>query len=207
VRRFLEFWPAVIGLLVACANTAPSLSRAERERLPMDGRQEIFDAENDLIIARNRADQARDQLQAVETSLDLLDAKFERNKKRLASQPASLTHIPLLQKAFTAHQVYLDARREVGRAEVEVAKQEIRIARVRLDHVVQRQLVRIGKAPLGSLDAFEKTSLEEEAKSKEARSSSLDLRTKAQALLDTWKNAQDDYARQTNDFDSGVWLE
>jgi hypothetical protein len=173
----------------------------------MDGRQEIFNAENDLIIARNRADQAQDQLRSVENYLDLLDVKFEQSKKRITSQPTSSIHLPLFQKTYVAQEVYLKSRREVGRAEVKVAKQDIRIARVRLDHVLQRQLVRIGKAPLASLDFFEKTILEEEAESNNLRSASLDLRTKAQTLLDAWKTAQDDYARQTNDFDSGIWLE
>jgi hypothetical protein len=60
---------SLFGLLAACASTSPTLSRVERERLPLDGRQEIFDAENDVIIARNRADMAQERLRAVEESL------------------------------------------------------------------------------------------------------------------------------------------
>jgi hypothetical protein len=67
--------------------------------------------------------------------------------------------------------------------------------------------VRIGKAPFASLTTFERAIEEQEAKGKQTRSSSLDLRTKAQGLLDLWKHAQADYAVQTGDFDSGVWLE
>ena len=92
-------------------------------------------------------------------------------------------------------------------AEVTVAAQEIRMAQVRVDLVKQRQLVRIGKAPFASLAAFERTIDEQEAKGKQTRSSSLDLRTKAQGLLDLWKYTQAEYAVQTGDFDSGIWLE
>jgi len=54
------------GLLLAgaCGTSAPSLSRAERDRLPRDARQEIFDAENDVIIAHNRQDEAEERIRA-----------------------------------------------------------------------------------------------------------------------------------------------
>jgi hypothetical protein len=194
-------------LLAACGSTGPSLTREERERLPLDARQEIFDAENDLIIARNRADLARDQLSAVEASLAELDDHQSHGEKRLGANPATSGRISLLRKVTRAERDYLDARHDVASAEVAVAEQETRIARVRLEYVKQRQLVRIGKAPSASLKAFEQTIEEQEAKGQQTRSSSLDLRTKAQALLDVWKNSQGEYAAQTGDFDSGIWLE
>jgi cysteine sulfinate desulfinase/cysteine desulfurase-like protein len=95
----------------------------------------------------------------------------------------------------------------VAKAEVEVAAQETITARARLHLVKQRQLVRIGKEPLASLKDFEKAIEEEEAKVKEKRASSLDLRSKAQSSLDAWKAAQETYASQSGDFDSGVWIE
>jgi hypothetical protein len=194
-------------LLAACGSTAPSLSRAERERLPLDGRQEIFDAENDLIIARNRADLAADHLRSLDETIAGLDDVETRYERRLAASSTASQRTPLLRKVARAERDYLDARRDVATAEVVVAKQEIRIAQSRVSLVKQRQLVRIGKAPFASLTLFERAIDVEEAKGKETRSSSLDLRTKAQKLLDLWKYMQADYARQTGDFDSGIWLE
>lgn len=203
----LQPWLAGVCLLAACGSTAPSLSRAERERLPLDGRQEIFDAENDLIIARNRADLASDHLRSIEETISGLDDVATRYERRIAATPTASVRTPLLRKVAKAERDYLDARRDVAVAEVVVAKQEIRIAQSRVDLVKQRQLVRIGKAPFASLTTFEQAIEIQEAKGKETRSSSLDLRTKAQKLLDLWKYMQADYARQTGDFDSGVWLE
>jgi hypothetical protein len=194
-------------LLAACGSTAPSLSRSERERLPLDGRQEIFDAENDLIIARNRADLASDQLRDVESALAALGDIEKRYERRLTANSATAGRIPQLRKVSRTERDYLEARLEVASAEVTVATQEIRIAQVRVDLVKQRQLVRIGKAPVASLAAIERTIDEQEAKGKQTRASSLDLRTKAQGLLDQWKAAQAEYATQTGDFDSGIWLE
>jgi hypothetical protein len=197
----------LLCLLVACGSTGPTLSHAERERLPLDARQAIFDAENDLVIARNRADLAHEQLEAVDAALDELDEAESRNEKRLRATPATSGRIPLLRKVTRAERDYLDARRDVAEAEVAVAVQEIRIAQTRLALVKQRQLVRIGKAPSTSLPAMERAIDEQEAKGKESRASSLDLRTKAQGLLDVWKNRQAEYAAQTGDFDSGIWLQ
>jgi hypothetical protein len=203
----LQPWLAGLCLLAACGSTAPSLSRNERERLPLDGRQEIFDAENDLIIARNRADLASDQLRNVESALDELGSILKRSESRLAGNSATTGRIPLLRKVVGAERDYLDARRDVALAEVVVAAQEIRIAQTRVDLVKQRQLARIGKAPVTSLAAYERAIDVQEAKGKETRSSSLDLRTKAQGLLDRWKYTQAQYAAQTGDYDSGTWLQ
>jgi hypothetical protein len=201
------FWPGLLCLLAACGSTGPSLSREERERLPLDGRQEIFDAENDLIIARNRADLAKDKLNEVNAKLDALDDVLSRAEKRLSANAATSGRIPMLRRVTRAERDYLEARREVALAEVEVVAQETIIAKVRVNLVTQRQLVRIGKAPLASLKAYETMIEEQEARGKQTRSSSLDLRTKAQKLLDAWKYAQADYARQSGDFDSGIWLD
>lgn len=205
--RLVQLALALSFLLAACGSTAPLLTREERERLPLDGRQEIFDAENDLVIARNRADLAQDQLQSVQDELDGLDDVQSRNERRLAANPAGSGRIPLLRKTTRAQRDYLEARREVAEAEVIVARQEIRISQARLDLVKQRQLARIGKAPVTSLAGYERTIAEQEAKGKDTRASSMDLRTKAQRLLDAWKQAQAEYASQTGDFDSGIWLE
>ena len=201
-------WPVVLILLLgACGTSAPSLSRNERDRLPRDARQEIFDAENDVIIARNRQDEAMERLRAVREAMDQLDERQERSEKRLSSTPGGSSRISALRKVTRAEQDYLDARQDVAKAEVEVAAQETITARARLHLVKQRQLVRIGKEPLASLKDFEKAIEEEEAKVKEKRASSLDLRSKAQSSLDAWKAAQETYASQSGDFDSGVWIE
>lgn len=203
----MKYFLIGLCLFTACASTSPSLSRDERERLPLDGRQEIFDAENDVIIARNRMDMALEHLRSIEDALAQLDDRQERSEKRLKANAATAGNVSWLRKVTQAEQNYLEARRDVAEAEVEVAKQETRISKSRLDLVKQRQLVRIGKAPMASLKDYEQAIADQEARGKQSRSSSLDLRTKAQSLLDAWKAAQADYARQTRDFDTGIWLD
>jgi hypothetical protein len=203
----MRVWMVGICLLTACASTSPNVTRDERERLPLDGRQEIFDAENDVIIARNRTDMALEHLRAIEEALDKLDDRQDRSEKRLTANAASSNNVSPLRKVTRAERDYLEARRDVAEAEVAVAKQETHISKSRLDLVKQRQLVRIGKAPMSSLQTYEKAIADQEERGKQSRSSSLDLRTKAQGLLDAWKTAQAEYARQTRDYDSGIWVD
>jgi chromosome segregation ATPase len=201
-------WSVVILLLVgACGTSAPSLSRVERERLPRDARQEIFDAENDVIIARNRQDEAEERIRALRAALDQLDERQGRSEKRLSSSAGRTSRVSALRKVTRAEQDYLEARLDVAESDADVAEQEVVTSRARLDLVKQRQLVRIGKVPLASLKDFEKAIETQEAMGKQRRASSLDLRSKAQARLDAWKAAQEGYASQTGDFDSGVWIE
>ena len=195
-RQIYRIVPAFLFFLMACGTAHPSLSRDERERLPQD-----------LIIARNRADEARDRLAQVDAALEKVGPKQERNETRLSRTPATANYGSHLRKVSRAERDYLDARREVALAEVAASQQEVVVTRARLDLTKQRQLVRIGKEPMKSLPGFEETLKAEEDQAKSLRGSSLDLRTRAQSLLDAWKNAQAEYARTTNDFDSGIWLE
>ena len=201
-------WSVVVLLLAgACGTSAPSLSRAERDRLPRDARQEIFDAENDVIIAHNRQDEADERIRALRAAMDQLDERQGRSEKRLSSSPGGASRVSALRRVTRAEQDYLEARLDVAESDTDVAEQEVVTARARLDLVKQRQLVRIGKVPQASLKDFEKVIENQEAKGKQRRASSLDLRSKAQARLDGWKAAQEGYASQTGDFDSGVWIE
>ena len=204
----IRHWPVVVLWLAgACGTSTPNLSRAERDRLPRDGRQEVFDAENDVTIARNRHDEAKDRLRALKVALDQLDERQGRSEKRLSATPAGPSRVSALRQVTRAEQDYLEARQEVAESDLEVAEQEVITARARLELVKQRQLVRIGKVSLASLKDFEKAIEAEEATGKRKRASSLDLRSKAQTRLDAWKAAQQGYASQTGDFDSGVWIE
>jgi hypothetical protein len=204
----IRHWPVLVLLLAgACGTSTPSLSRVERDRLPRDARQEIFDAENDVIIARNRHDEATERLRALRVALDQLDERQERSEQRLSASPGGSSRVSALRQVTRAERDYLEARREVAESDVEVAEQEVITARARLNLVKQRQLVRIGKVPLATLNSFEKAIETQEAAGKQKRASSLDLRSKAQTRLDAWKAAQQTYASQTGDFDSGVWIE
>jgi chromosome segregation ATPase len=193
--------------LAGCASSAPELSRAERERLPRDARQEIFDAENDLTIARNREDEAAKRRRALDEAIEAVGERHKRMEKRLEASKDGAARVAGARRVLRAERDYLEAQLDAAEAQVKVAERETSTARARLELVKQRQLARIGKVPIASLPEFEKAIATREARVKEARAGDLDLRSKAQSRLDAWKAAQAEYAAQTKDFDTGVWLD
>jgi hypothetical protein len=191
----------VFGLLLGCGSSVVQLSREELDRLPRDSRMEIFDAENDLVIARNRRDEADDKRLAVERSLDELDARWGQTEKRLGGS----AKVGQARKVFDANRAYLVSLRDVIDADIEATRLDVELSRKRLVLVRQRQAARIGRATLGSLKPLETDVADAEAKAKAASATENNLRARAQSLLDVWKGAEDEYARATGDYDTGVW--
>jgi hypothetical protein len=194
---------SVLGL--ACGGSAVTLTHDEYARLPADGQQEVFDAENDLVIAKNREDQARDNERLLQAKQDELDQRWKRSEKRLSGSRGS--RVPSARKAVDAHRAFIKAQLDVADAAIKVAVVETELSRARLSLVRKRQLVRIGHAAMASLKELEQRVTECEKRVKDARTTDVDLRVKAQNQLGAWKNAEEEHARSTGDFDTGIWID
>lgn len=192
------------SLVLGCGSGVVELSREELDRLPRDSRQEIFDAENDLVIARNRQDDTDDRRRATERAIGDLEDRWTRIEKRLSSSGQG-GKVASARKVFDANKAYLGALLDVIEATIDTARLDAALSRARLVLVRQRQAARIGRATLGSLKPLEQKVADAEAKVKAASAAQIDLRGKAQTLLDAWKVAEDEYARSSNDYDTGVW--
>jgi hypothetical protein len=189
------------GALPGCA--AGELSHDEYERLPRDARQEIFDAENDLVIARNRQDDAEEHKRMAERARGELDARWKRASDRLeaAKQGAK---VGTVRRVFDAHIAYLDSEVDVATAEIRATRAGTELNRSRLELVRQRELARIGRATVGSLKELEAKVASLEAAVKDASTAATTARTRASTQLEAWKTAEDSYA-QTGDYDTIVW--
>ena len=197
----------VLAPAVACGGGVVSISPSEFDRLPRESRQETFDAENDLVIAKNREDDAEDHKQAARAASTRLDERWTRMSKRLAASNQQ-AKVPLARKVFDAQGAYLQAEIAVASAEIEQARVETDLSRARLVLVRQRQLARIGRVTAGSLDPLEKSVTAYEASFKQASTATNAERTRAEQQLEAWKAAEDDYARTSGgDFDTVVWAE
>lgn len=192
------------SVVLGCGSGVVELSREELDRLPRDSRQEIFDAENDLVIARNRQDDTDDKRRATEAALRELEERWARIEKRLSSSGQG-GKIAAAHKVFEANKAYLRALLDILDASIDTTKLEAKLSQTRLVLVRQRQAARIGRATLGSLKPLEQDVTDAEAKVKSSSAAQIDLRTKAQTLLDAWKVAEDEFARSSNDYDTGVW--
>jgi hypothetical protein len=208
VLRLVVF--ALLALLAVlasgCGNGTIHLSREEYDRLPHDSRQEIFDAENDLVIARNRQDDAVERKVKTDHAISEIEQRWKKATTRLTASGQG-GRISQARKVFDTHKAYLSMDLDVAEATIKTTAVGTDVSRARLQLVRARQLARIGRVTLASLKPLEDnvTSLENQLKSATAAESS--LRTKAQSQLDAWKAAEDEYARASGDYDTGVWAE
>jgi hypothetical protein len=192
---------------LACGSAAVSISPSEFDRLPRESRQEIFDAENDLVIAHNRQDDAEDHKHAAQAASSKLEERWARMSKRLAATNQQ-AKVPLARKVFDAQEAYLEAEVAVAGAEIDQSSVETSLSRARLLLVRQRQLARIGRVTVASLDPLEKSVTALEASFKQASTAANGVRVRAEQQLEAWKSAEDDYTRTSGgDFDTVVWSE
>jgi hypothetical protein len=195
-----------LSVVAACGGGAVQLTQEEYARLPADGQREIFDAENDVVIAQNRQDEAKERERAVNGEVDEIEERGKRAEKRLSATNGG-GRIGPARRALAAHVAFLKAENEVAAAAIRATALETGLARERLSLVRQRQLVRIGRAPMASLKDLEQRVAESEKKVQAARALDVDLHMRAQSQLGAWKNAEDEFARGTGDFDTGIWLD
>jgi hypothetical protein len=201
----------VLAVFVACAvavggcgGSGVHLSRDEYERLPRDYRQEIFDAENDLVIARDSEDEAEDRKAAAESALDELSQTWRRTTARLSStgQGAKLDRA---RAVHDGHVAYARALVDVADAAIRRAASNTRLSRGRLYLVRQRELARIGRTTVASLKPLENAVGDLESASKAASADELTQRARVQTQLTAWKTAEDAYVAASGDYDTGVW--
>ena len=200
--------PLVLALsfTLGCGTGSIRMTRDEYGRLPREYRQEIFDAENGLVIARNREDEARDREAAAERALRDLAQKWKRTSQALTAS-GQAAKVPKARAVFETNVAYVAAQVDVAAAGIRRAEAETRLNRARLDLVRQRQFARIGRATVGSLKPLEENVGAFESKLKAAAASEVDLRTRVQSQLNAWKVAEDEFATASGDYDTGVWGE
>jgi hypothetical protein len=203
--RLRFMWLAAL-VLSGCGSTSVAISHEEFVGLPREYRQEIFDAENDLVIARNREGDARDKKGTAEQALNDLYARWDRTSKALgaAGQAAKVSGA---RKVFDMNVAFVASQVDVAAAVIRTAEAGTRLSRARLDLVKERQLARIGRAALGSIKPLEDKVLSAEQQLKATAAAEVDLRTRVQKQLNAWKLAEDAYVASSGDYDTGVWGE
>ncbi len=195
-----------LAFTLGCGSSSVQLTREEYARLPREYRQEIFDAENGLVIARNREDEARDREATAERALSDLQQKWKRTSKALAAS-GQAAKVPKARVVFEANEAYVASQIDVAAAGIRRAEAETRLNRARLELVRQRQFARIGRATVGSLKPLEENVATYENKLKAASAAEVDLRTRVQNQLNAWKVAEDGFVAGSGDYDTGVWGE
>jgi hypothetical protein len=192
----------VFMLTAGCGAGAIGLTREEYERLPREYRQEIFDAENDVVIARNRLDEATEREAAAERAQAELGLRWQKTSQRLLNSRMSAM-IPKAHNVFDMSVACATALVDVAQAAIRKTEVDVQLNRARLHLVRQRQLARIGRATLASLKPLEDAVADLDRTLKAASSDEVESRTRVQTRLNAWKAAEDQYVGATGDYTPG----
>jgi hypothetical protein len=194
------------ALVAAACGSKPRVEPQVLRRLPRDARQAVYEAENDVVIAKNRRDEARLEIARLDAERDAAKAQWKRSEDRLEKSGGS-DRIGKARRVLEARLSYLSDEEDAAEAALDRAEIEVDLARARAEEVRFAQAVRYGVAPEAKLAAFQGAvkKLDDEARAAEKKQ--LDLHARAISSFEAWKQAADEYARTTQDLDTGVWLE
>jgi hypothetical protein len=188
-----------------CATPEARLTADVLARMQREARVEIYDRENDLAIARGKEDDARLRIEALGAQLEGLDKYGAGVRARLAKLGGDKA--TRWDPALSARRAYLVAQRRLAEASRALAEENVTAAHARLEQTRQRQLVRTGRALASSLAPFDASVGASEKRLRELERRDQDLRLEAEKAFETWKGAEDEFARATSDYDTGVWID
>ena len=195
-----------VALVGSACGSQPQVEPQAIRRLPHDARQAVYEAENDVVIAKNRRDEARFEIARLGAECGAARAQWERSQERLKKAGGG-DRVGKARHVLDAHLSYVSAEEDAADAALDRADVEVDLARARAEQVRFAQAVRYGIAPEAQMVVLdgEVTKLDEAARAAEKKQ--LDLHVKAIKAFEVWKQTAIEYARATKDFDTGVWLE
>ena len=203
---FLGWATAAAGLLgllaAACGGTSlrhtvttKSLAEASRE-----GRLWIYDAENEIVVALDRLDEALGELRTVRQQMSRAERAIERLEKRGSRGAVQLAEAWL---------VYLEAMEEWAEANVALCRKGLIVARAAVElaraEVIQREDLVAGKD--FSVQLFQDQYKELNDEFGHRRKSVAGLRQQARTKETQWWSLRRRVVAQTGDHNSGLWIE
>jgi len=208
MRRLLRRigWLA-LALAGGCAAPTANLPPDVLQRLQREARAEIYDRQNDIVIAQGRRDDVLLQLESLRRDGDEIDARAKRVATRLAKQPEGPVHVAAMKGTLAAHHAYLDAERKQAEAALDAADVDLALASARLEQTRQRQLVRTGRALAKAMAPFDARVDALEKRSSDLQRRVQDLRAETEKSYEAWKTAEEQHARAAGDWDAGIWID
>lgn len=195
---------AAMGALLALGCAAPStrmpsvkVDDSLRDELPLEGRRWAYEAENEVIIALDRRDEAAQALVAAGRRLVEAERSQEVAKKNgKAAGPAA------------ARTQWRQALRAEARARLDAAELGVYCARASFELTKARLAVRFGfpvkKDYVSPFEAqYESCAKEEAQVQQEVR----EAEVRAARALEGWRDSRREYVTQTGDHDHGLWID
>jgi hypothetical protein len=191
--------------LVACGSSQAHWNASSMERLPLDSRRVVYERENEVTIALNRRDDAQQTIERLEEERAGLDERQKRAESRLARTGGDRSS--RVRRVIDARRDWIEAQLEAARAAQQRTEGDLELARARLHTSRQQQLARMGLAPETSVAPFTETEKACEREAQKLEKRELDVRTTGNKAFERWKQAEDDYAQATGDYDALVWID
>jgi hypothetical protein len=195
-----------VAFVGSACGSQPRVEPQVVRRLPHDARQAVYEAENDVVIAKNHRDEARLEIARLRAERDAARAQWEHSQERLKKAGAG-DRVGGARHVLDARLSYVSAEEDAADAALDRADVEVDLARARAEQVRFAQAVRYGIAPEAQLAGFDEEVKKLDDAARAAEKKQLDLHANAIKAFEVWKQAAIEYARTTKDFDTGVWLE
>ena len=173
------------------------VDEAIRDEFPVEGRRWAYEAENEVIIALDRRDEAAVALAAARKRVDEAErAREVANKNGKAQEPA---------KALVA---WREELRRHASAELDAAEVGVYCARVSFELTKARLAVRFGfpvkENYVQPFEAQYESCAKEQA---QAAQSVREAEERAAKALEAWRDSRRSYVTQTGDHDHGLWID
>jgi chromosome segregation ATPase len=205
MTEFVRRWaPLLLAAALSTGGCGTSLSHTVDDSTLRDmsrnGRLWVYDAENEIVVALDQLDEAKDELRGVRYRLKRAERsqdKIEKKGNALAEQMAE------------ARVDFLEALEEWAEAEVRFRIFGILVARAQVEYakaqVIQREDLLGGKdfSPADYKQQAEELTAEQEARKKRVAK----LRRAARKMEAKWWRARRRFVAQTGDHDTGLWID
>jgi hypothetical protein len=189
-------------LAVGCGGSSldVTVSASKLKDMSRQGQLWVYDAENGIVVALDRLDEARDEFYRIRRELKLADKRIDAAEKRGKSLGVSVaeswrTHLEALRK-------WAISRIRVERLGVTTARAAVELAKAQ---VIQREDLLGGKDFNVKEFADQLQKLQEEYNSR--RKLVRKRRRYARRLEGRWRKLRMRYVAQTGDHDSGLWVD
>jgi hypothetical protein len=166
--------------------------------LPPEGRLWTYDAENEVIIALDRFDEARDSVLETEKKIERAKATLKVADKRGKGQDVAEARVTWRKK-----------QRDQAEAEVDVADQAIYCARASLELTKAKLAVRFD-LPIKDtnfVQTYEKQYDDCAADLDKLHLAAEKAKVAAGKARDEWRKVRSQYVAKTGDQDHGLWID
>lgn len=189
--------------LAGCASTATrSLSETVDgdvvRYFPPEGRRWTYEAENEVIIALDRLDSARDHLGEIDLKIEDMDDAYAAVNERGGAG----------REVAEAKMDWLKLRRDHAYAQIAAAELNVLCARARLELTKAQLAVRFDlPVEENYVEPFENQHNDCEEDLASARTRQEELFQSVLTAKDNWRNVRSSYAQKSGDFHHGLWID